>query len=154
MEKITLTVSRADVYAEVDKTTDYTGAKLAETDGGARDRIAVTDNDLKNLYRFWEETCATTNERLKEMFVEGSRPSDDYSVTLQVSVAFNKELLPSVEAILRSYFITSITGKWFVLSNKAEAAGYHAAADNLMEDVRRLLYSRMRPVRPEKTSKS
>ncbi len=151
METITLNIRRPDVYTEVDKTTDYTGAKLNQSDNGARDRIVATEEDLKTLSRFWEETCATANERLKEMFIGSSLPSaEDYSVTLQVSVAFDKELTPSVEASLRSFFIVSITGKWYVFANKGEAKEYFAEAGELIEDVRRKLYSRKRPVSPRR----
>lgn len=150
-QEIVLSVNRKDVYTEVDKTTDYTGAKLNDTVAGARDRIAVTEADLKTLSRFWEETCAVSNERLKEMFVGGSSPSaENYTVTLQVSVAYDKELTPSVEASLRSFFISSITGKWYVFANKGEAKDYFTEAAELMEDVRRKLYSRKRPVSPRR----
>ena len=151
METITLNIKRSDVYTEVDKTTDYTGAKLNQSDDGARDRIAATEEDLKTLSRFWEETCAVANERLKEKFIGSSLPSaEDYSVTLQVSVAFDKELTPSVEASLRSFFIVSITGKWYVFANKVEAKEYFTEAGELIEDVRRKLYSRKRPVSPRR----
>ena len=151
METITLNIKRSDVYTEVDKTTDYTGAKLNQSDDGARDRIAATEEDLKTLSRFWEETCAVANERLKEMFIGSSLPSaEDYSVTLQVSVAFDKELTPSVEASLRSFFIVSITGKWYVFANQVEAKEYFTEAGELIEDVRRKLYSRKRPVSPRR----
>lgn len=151
METITLNIRRSDVYTEVDKTTDYTGAKLIQSDNEARDRIVATEEDLKTLSRFWEETCAAANERLKEMFVGGSLPSaEDYSVTLQVSVAFDKELTPSVESSLRSFFIVSITGKWYVFANKGESKDYFTEAGELIEDVRRKLYSRKRPVSPRK----
>lgn len=151
METITLNIKRQDVYTEVDKTTDYTGAKLNDKEDGARDRIVATETDLNTLSRFWEEACAVTNERLKEMFVGSSLPSaEDYSVTLQVSVAFDKELTPSVEATLRSFFIVFITGKWYVFANKGEAKDYFDEAGELMEDVRRKLYSRKRPQSPRK----
>lgn len=151
METITLTIRRSDVYTEVDKTTDYTGAKMNESEEGARDRIVATEDDLKTLSRFWEETCATANERLKEMFVSGSLPTaEDYSATLQVSVAFDKGLTPSVEASLRSFFIVSITGKWYVFANKGEAKDYFAEAGALIEDVRRKLYSRKGPISPRR----
>lgn len=143
MATITLNVKRQDVFDEVDKTTDYTGAKLQEGDSGARDRILATGNDLKNLSRFWEETCSVANERLKEMVEESSAPSEqDYYVTLKVSVAYDSVLTPSVENTLRTFFITFITGKWYVLANKGEANDYFARAESLMEDVRRKLYSR------------
>lgn len=151
METITLNINRSDVYTEVDKTTDYTGAKLNSEENGARDRILATADDLNTLSRFWQETCSVANERLKEMFVNSSLPSaENYSVTLQVSVAFDKELTPSVEASLRSFFIVSITGKWYVFANKGEAKEYFTEAGELIEDVRRKLYSRKRPVSPRK----
>lgn len=85
------------------------------------------------------------------MFIGSSLPSaEDYSVTLQVSVAFDKELTPSVEASLRSFFIVSITGKWYVFANKVEAKEYFTEAGELIEDVRRKLYSRKRPVSPRR----
>lgn len=149
METITLNVKRSDVYTEVDKTTDYTGAKLTGEDAGARDRILATEEDLKTLSRLWDETCTTANERLKELFAGGSSPSaENYSVTLGVSVAYDKEQTPSVEAALRGYFIMSITGKWYVLANKGEAGNYMEAAAGMMEEVRRRLYSRRKPRSP------
>lgn len=143
MATITLNINREDVYREVDKTTDYTGSKLIDGDDKARDRIMASEADMKNLSRFWEEACATTNERLKEMVESSSLPSaQDYSVTLKVSVAYDTVLTPSVEATLRTFFITFITGKWYVFANKGETKDYMAQASELMEDIRRKLYSR------------
>lgn len=155
METITLTVSREDVYTEVDKTTDYTGSKLIDKDSNARDRITATQTDLKELSRFWEEACVTVNERLKEMYVSSSLPSEtDYSITLQVSVAFDKNLKPSVESTLRSFFIVLITGKWYVFANKGETESYFTEAAALMEDIRRKLYSRKMIKSPRKKTRS
>lgn len=143
MATITLHINRDDVYREVDMTTDYTGSKLIGNDEGARDRIVATEDDMNNLSRFWEEACSTVNERLKEMVVTSSAPSDrDYRVTLQVSVAYDDVLTPSVESTLRTFFITFITGKWYVFANKGDSGAYLGEAGALMEDVRRKLYSR------------
>lgn len=143
METTTLTVSREDVYAEVAKTTDYTGSKLIEQDSQARDRILITDEDLKTLGRFWEDTCSLASERLKEMYESGGGlKGEEYRVTLRVSVAFDKGLQPSIESALRSFFIATITGKWYVYANKGEAQAYFDEAGALIEDVRRKLYSR------------
>lgn len=54
METITVQIFKDDVYEEVAKATDYTGAKLIDGDEGARDRILATDSDLSDLGRFWE----------------------------------------------------------------------------------------------------
>lgn len=143
MEFIELEVIREEVYEEVDKTTDYTGSKLMDTDAGARERIAVTQTNLKDLSRFWDEACTSVQERLKEMYLGGSLPgSENFEIKLQVSVAFDKANCPGIEIMLRNYFILTITGKWFVFANKGEAGNYETAANSLMEDIRRKLYSR------------
>lgn len=143
MATITLSIHKEDIYTEVDKTTDYTGSKLIDGDSNARDRIAASDTDLKTLSRFWEEAKNTTNERLKEMFEDATETSDGtYNLTLKVSVAFDQNLKPTVEATLRSFFIVFITGKWYVFANKGEAKDYFEQAGELIEDVRRKLYSR------------
>lgn len=95
METITIQVFKDDVYEEVAKATDYTGAKLIDGDEKARDRILATDNELSDLGRFWEESVLATNERLKEMLVSGTTklvnastvfPSDGLKATSEQAV--------------------------------------------------------------------
>lgn len=164
METITIRIYKDDVYGEVAKATDYTGAKLIDGDEKARDRIMATDSELSDLGRFWEEAVLATNERLKEMIVSGSTktvivpPSASertpplmktaYEAVLEVSKAFDKELTSNVEAALRNFFITSIIGQWFKLANKGEADDYFNQANGMMNGAERLLYSRKRPTRP------
>ena len=129
METIEITIYKDDVYEEVAKATDYTGAKLIDGDANARDRILATDSDLSDLSRFWEEAVLATNERLKEMLVSGATkqvtqfveavpketeaqalPPDPiqvklrtaYVAKLEVSKSFDKELAPSVQSDRKS----------------------------------------------------
>ncbi len=177
METITIQIFKDDVYEEVAKATDYTGAKLIDGDEKARDRILATDNELSDLGRFWEESVLATNERLKEMLVSGSTKrvldthgtaahavsahsqvsiGDTLSATLkeayvgvlEVSKSFDKALTANVESALRNFFITSIIGQWFKLSNKGEASDYFKQAGEMMDGAERLLYSRKKPTRP------
>lgn len=176
METITIDVFKDDVYEEVAKATDYTGAKLIDGDEKARDRILATDNELSDLGRFWEESVLATNERLKEMLVSGTtkmvQVSTDifgtvgiaqqsielpikpvimktaYEAELEVSKSFDKELTGNVQSALRNFFITSIIGQWFKLANKGEATDYFNQAKEMMDGAERLLYSRKRPTRP------
>lgn len=173
METITIQVFKDDVYEEVAKATDYTGAKLIDGDEKARDRILATDNELSDLGRFWEESVLATNERLKEMLVSGTtklvmvslaasektdiaeqtmppiRPRKlAYEAVLEVSKSFDKELTSNVQSALRNFFITSIIGQWFKLANKGEATDYFNQAGEMMDGAERLLYSRKKPTRP------
>lgn len=149
METIRVEVSRADVYAEVGKATDYTGTKLLDSDDNARERILASDADLECLGRFWDETVSCCNESLKEMLVSGeTSASGDYLGVIEVSKSFDKALTGSVQSALRSYFIVSIIGQWFKFANKGEAQDYFTQGAELMEAAERLLYSRRRPTRP------
>ena len=176
METITIQVFKDDVYEEVAKATDYTGAKLIDGDEKARDRILATDNELSDLGRFWEESVLATNERLKEMLVSGTtkdvQVSTDiwgtkdlaqhdiclpikpviiktaYEAVLEVSKSFDKELTASVQSALQNFFIASIIGQWFKFANKGEASDYFKQAGEWMNGAERLLYSRKKPTRP------
>ncbi len=160
METITINIYKADVYEEVAKATDYTGAKLIDGDEKARDRILATDNELSDLGRFWEEAVLATNERLKEMVVSGSTTvkivtngvkkelKTAYVAVLEVSKSFDKALTENVQSALRNFFITSIIGQWFKLANKGEATDYFNQASEMMDGAERLLYSRKKPSRP------
>lgn len=150
METITLSVDKSAVYEEVAKATDYTGSKMTE-DEDARDRILSTDEDLKTFSRFWEEAAAVAQDRMKRIYISGSAPREDtYTMTLEVSKAFNKELVPSIEVSLRSYFILSILGKWYKFTNKREVSDCFTEAGEMIEDVMRKLYTRMAPRRRRK----
>ena len=89
METITLQIFKDDVYEEVAKATDYTGAKLIDGDEKARDRILATDSELSDLGRFWEEAVLATNERLKEMLISGA--TKQVAVPLQLKTTENAE---------------------------------------------------------------
>ena len=173
METITIQIFKDDVYEEVAKATDYTGAKLIDGDEKARDRILATDSELSDLGTFWEEAVLATNERLKQMLISGTtklvmvplaasekkeiaertmppiRPRKPaYEAELEVSKSFDKELTANVQSALRNFFITSIIGQWFKFANKGEATDYFKQASEMMDGAERLLYSRKRPTRP------
>lgn len=152
METIIIKVRQEDVYEEVAKATDYTGAKLIGNDGDARDRIMAADDDLANLGRFWEESVSAANENMKEMLVSGKTIEREgkkgYEAEVEVSKAFDKTLAESVQSTIRSFFIASIIAQWFKFANKDEAKDYFAQAIEMMEAAERLLYSRRKPTRP------
>lgn len=149
METINLNIGRQDVFTEVEKATDYTGAKLIGNDKDARERIMAAEADLNTLERFWVEAAETFNERLKQMLLSYNMTGGgDYRATLEVSVSFDKALTPSVEKTARSFFIAFIIGEWFKLAKKDESAEYFGIADEHLTNVERILYSRRKPKVP------
>lgn len=149
MKTITITIGQSDVYKEVAKATDYTGSKLIDGDDKARDRILAVDDDFKELGRFWDETIAAMEEFLKSLLVKSSKnDSKNYELELEVSASWDDALKDSVQATLRSYFISSIIGKWFNFANKGESNEYLVNAASLLVDAERMLYARKRPALP------
>ena len=152
MQIITINISREKVYSEVAKATDYTGTKLEgrTDDEDVRERILMTDEDLRSMSVAWDDCVSSVNEELKEMLSAYASNEEGYTATLEVSAAFDTVLCGSVESCIRGFFISWMTGQWFVYSNKGESEGRMAQAVEYMGAAVRMLYSRRRPKRPEK----
>lgn len=145
--KIELSVNRADVYKEVAQSTSYTGAKM-EGDENAFDRISTVDEDQSELQRFWDECRAEVAQAFVRMIDSESMDGDDYTLVLDVSSAFDEALLPSMNLGLFSYFVQSISGKWYVYTNKSEAADYATESKTLLDEVRQKAFFKKKPERP------
>lgn len=146
--EITLTVSQPDIYKEVAQATSYTGQKM-DDDPKAYDRIFTTDQDKKELSRFWDESRAAVSQSLVRL-VQSESISDTgmYTIALDVSAAFDTALQPSMQLSLFSYFVQAITARWYVYTNKQEAKEYDERAKGLLEDVRRKAFYKRKPTRP------
>lgn len=145
---ITLTISRKDVFQEVAQTTSYVGAKM-DGDENAYNRISITDENEPELRLLWNESRMELAHSLADMLSsEGMLDDDKYKIELDVSSAFKEALLPSLELGVFSYFVYSISAKWFVYTNKQEAEAYAARAAALLEKVRQETFEKDAPARP------
>lgn len=147
MESLTIFIDRELVYAEVAQTSSYSGAKMTG-DAEAYDRIYTTDADRTQLARFWDEACVELTEALKEFVTETRNEEAGLRLRLEAPAAFVPTLLPAVKEGIFSFFVQSITGKWYVFVNKAEAGAFGAVAGELLDGVRRKIYHRRKPTRP------
>lgn len=147
--EITLSVKKSDVMNEVAQTTSYTGAKM-EGDEKAFDRISTVDEDQQELQRFWNESRAEVAQTFVRMLVsEGMAQDDDtYNLVLNVSVSFDNALLPSMQLGLFSYFVQSISAKWYVYTNKGEASTYSEVGKSILEEVKIKALFKKLPTRP------
>lgn len=147
--EITLSIKQSDVFREVAQTTSYTGAKM-DDDANAYERITTVDEDQTELKRFWDESRAEVAQAFLRMLVsEGMAQDDDtYNLVLNVSVAFDSALQPGMELGLFSYFVQSITAKWYVFTNKKEAGEFASVGKKILDDVKEKAYFKKKPVRP------
>lgn len=149
MNKITIYISKEQVWNEVAKTAEYTGDKMVG-DETAYERIMLTDSDANEWQRFWEESVSVANDEVKDMLISASAIADDYNIELEVSKFFDVTLLPSIVASFRSYFISAIVSKWYMFCNKGDSQSYATEAVGMLTDAMRKLYSRKRPTRPNR----
>lgn len=149
--EVALIADKEAVYTEVAQTSSYTGAKM-EGDPDAYDRIFTTDEDRRQLERFWKESCISFCEVMKRFLLRDSEETTPektvHRFDLELSMSFDPALLPSMRQELFSYFVMNITAKWYVFTNKKEASEYSAAAAELLEGIHRKACFKRKPQRP------
>lgn len=144
---ITLSISRQEVMKEVAQTTGYTGMKM-EGDENAMNRIPTVDEDYPELKRFWDESRAEVAQTMIRLLDWEGMEEETYCLSLNVSVAFDESLLPGMQLGLFSYFVQNIAAKWYVFTNKGEAANFAAVAKMLLEEIKEKAFFKKKPVRP------
>ena len=145
--EITLTIKQSEVFSEVAQTTSYTGAKM-DDDANAYERISTVDEDQPELKRFWDESRAEVAQTFIRMLSSEGMDGDNYNLVLNVSVSFDTALLPGMQLGLFSYFVQSITAKWYVYSSKKEAGDFADRGSAILEEVKEKAFFKKKPTRP------
>ena len=108
----------------------------------------VCSSDLSQLERFWDESCVAVCETLKEFIQEERNAKEGFTIFLGLSSAFEPSLEAAIKKEMFSFFVTNIVCKWYVFTNKKEAADFSASAASMLEGVKRKAYHRRKPTRP------
>lgn len=145
--EIDFTINKREIYDRVAQTTSYTGAKMTD-DNDALDRISTVDEDTSELERFWQETDAEMGNELVRLIAHEQCDGDKLIIKLNVSESFDMALKPSMDKSLKSYFVQSIAGKWFVYTNKKEAGQYAASARSMLQDFHAKAVHKAQPTIP------
>lgn len=148
MKTLLLTVSREDVYSEVEKTTEYTGAKMMHADEGAHDRLAVTEADRELLSRFFDEAAGVATDECKRFVDEVTLDEAGYEARLSMSDSYDEHLSDSIRTSLRNFFVAAVIAKWCKIVGLDAGAAYTADATAAMIDVRSKIFNRKRPQKP------
>ncbi len=143
-------ISKQEVMLRVAETTAYTGAKMDDDkEGKAWERISTVDEDEAHLERFWEEGRSEVCNELRGLVLSELMRGEAYELRLELSSRFDDALLDGMRTSLESYFVNSITGKWYMYTNKAEASAYLTKAGACLEDLHRKAVFKHRPLRPK-----
>ena len=145
MKTLLLTVGREDVYSEVEKTTEYTGAKMMHADEGAHDRLSVTEADRGLLSRFFDEAAGVATDECKRFVDEVTLDEAGYEARLSMSDSYDEHLSDSIRTSLRNFFVAAVISKWCKIVGSDAGAAYSADASAAMLDVRSKIFNRKRP---------
>ena len=148
MKELLLTAKREDVYSEVEKTTEYTGAKMMHADEGAHDRLAVTEADRELLSRFFDEAAGVATDECKRFVDEVTLDEAGYEARLSMSDSYDEHLSDSIRTSLRNFFVAAVIAKWCKIVGSDAGAAYSADATAAMLDVRSKIFNRKRPQKP------
>lgn len=160
MKTVQLSISKSSVYNEVAKLTAYVGSKTKDkNEENIYDTVFVTNDDTIMLERFWREARSHICDELKR-FVTGITVAgydesvdleEQYIVTLQVTDRFDMNLFPAINDLIFSYFVNGITSKWFAIANRSDADYYIGESKANLNELKRKLFYRTKPVRPAGT---
>ena len=148
MKELLLTAKREDVYSEVEKTTEYTGAKMMHADEGAHDRLSVTEADRELLSRFFDEAAGVATNECKRFADEVTLDKAGYEARLSMSDSYDEHLSGSIRTSLRNFFVAAVIAKWCKIVGSDAGAAYSADATAAMLDVRSKIFNRKRPQKP------
>lgn len=146
--EVSFTVDKAAVYGEVGRTTEYAAAKMEGDPESNLRRVYASPADWELLDRFWEESRATLAHSVREFFSRDVEEGGSYRLWLRVQPRFKASLSEGMGRALHCYFASSVTAKWFMVADKADAEGYSLVAKSHLDDFCRKLYWKDPPARP------
>ena len=146
--RVTLTVEKEAVMQEVMRLTHYAGDRKTG-DEGAYDRMAAMESDAEMLEQFWKAACTAVTELFKPYIKQVDSSGDTYEAVMDMPSLYDTSLNESIEGSLQGFFVNTMAGKWFALTDTDGKAAATAAAEALgyMQDVEKKMYHRKRPSR-------
>ena len=143
--QITVTIDKAEVMAEVDKTAAYIGAKAVTHDGGnLYNNISTIKEDAEMLQRYWEEACSNVAAAAKDFATGISSTDAQWKMTLEMPDKYNGAFTGVLQQRTFSYIVSYIVACWLLLCGveAAVVAVYRQDASSMIRALQDILYTR------------
>jgi hypothetical protein len=155
---LNIQVSKARVFDEVQKTTEYIGSKaVSAEDRGAYERIAAIAANREQLDRYWMEACGDAAMLLDHWMVSITSQvlthhpeldvSHDFKAVLGMPTNWPNQYANTVREKVMSYLVNSIVTKWLLLVAPSQAEAYAALATGASQQISQLMLIRQRPTK-------
>ena len=146
MKNLNFSFEKTGILEEVSLNTAYAGAK-SEEEKPIFDRVATCDSDEVLLLKFWREMYGMITDRLRSFILSSDFSDAAFSITLELSGAYDDSLTPSVKNDLYAAIVAGITSRWFAFVCPAKAVEWKTESERLFDSVVSKLCHRRRPVR-------
>lgn len=144
--ELIITITKADVIAEVNKTSAYIGAKTITQDGeNLYYNISTIKEDAEMLERYWNEACSNVAAVAKEYVTAAVTTDTDWTLTLEMPAKYNKAFDGVLKQQVFSYIVRMILYKWLVMCNYDVNAlkVYNDECNGLLIGIGDILHARM-----------
>lgn len=144
--EINITIIKADVIAEVNKTSAYIGAKTITQDGGnLYYNISTIKEDAEMLERYWREASGDVAAVAKPFVKSVRYTTFDWNLRLEMPSTYNEALTEVAEQRIFSYIVRYILLNWLKLCsfdpNVIQA--YGTECQGLLTGVDDILHARL-----------
>lgn len=156
-------ISIGELIFDIQNKTYLTGRSREAADASSYEMAAnmQASDDDENLYQLRRSITAALAElktNLAEYVNDGGEAVDnsldkqiegggEMTLTLNVPTNFNSHMIPSATQAIHQYIVSRSIADWFMITNKTESETYAAVAKQALEQVRRLMYKRIRPMK-------
>ncbi|MCH5228548.1 MAG: hypothetical protein J1F12_00955 [Muribaculaceae bacterium] len=146
MKTVNIDISKKDILEVVAINTAYTGAKNPG-DSSIFERVATISEDDEMLSRHWPVVFGSLSDKLRNFIVDSQYGADSFSISLELSGAFDEAMLPGVKNDLFSYVAAAMTSHWFLFSFPEKWEEWEKRGRELLDSAVAKLCVRRRPVR-------
>lgn len=146
MYKIDIVFNKSNIFDEVSLNSEYIGAKN-ESDENIYERVSTVSADEDLLNRFLTEMQGVIIEKLREFITDVKYSSQDFSVTMELSGAYDEALTPSVKEDLFAAMSKGVCARWFRFTYPAKSSEWLNQSDALLSRAYAKLCYRKKPQR-------
>lgn len=116
--EVVITITKADVIAEVNKTSAYIGAKTIAQDGeNLYYNISTAKEDAEMLERYWGEACSSVAAVAKEYVTAAEMSGTAWTLTLDMPSKYNKAFDGVLKQQVFSFIVRAILCEWLLTCN-------------------------------------